>query len=323
VGGVQAAQLVAGAGNLLKSDNRRGIVMMLLAVALLSLMDAGMKALAADYPPLQVAALRAAASWPIVAAWILAQGGARSLLRVRWSLHLLRGCIGVLMLGSFVYALRSLPLTTAYTLFFVAPLIITLLSRPLLGERIGLPRWIAIVGGFVGVLIALRPGFAGAVSWASLAVLLAAVGYALSAITVRVLGRTDSTASMVFWLLTFMAAGAGLLAAPGWVALRPEHWLLVGGVGVVGALGQFTITEAFARSEASVIAPLEYTALLWAVLFDALVWSALPGASTWAGAAVIVACGLYLIRHERGAAVIAAEPSIHAQASSHPDRAIG
>lgn len=293
------------------ADNRRGIVLMLLAVGFLSVLDAGMKELSAHYPPLQVATLRGAASWPLVVVWILLRGDARALLRVRWPLHLLRGVLGVMMLWAFVYGLHALPLTTAYTLFFVAPLIITLLSRPLLGERIGLNRWLAIGGGFAGVLVALRPGVEGTLTWASLAVLLAALGYAVSAITVRVLARTDSTASMVFWMLTMMTVGAGVLGASGWVSLRPEHWLLVAGVGVVGALGQFAITEAFARSEASVIAPLEYTALLWGVAFDALIWGELPGVGTWVGAAIIVACGIYLIRTERaGAAVATSEPSV-------------
>ena len=293
-------------------DNRRGIVMMLLAVGLLSVMDAGLKSLASSYPPLQVAALRAAASWPIIAVWVFTQMHPRELLRVRWGLHLFRGALGVGMIAAFVYGVRGLPLTTAYTLFFVAPLIITLLSRPFLGEKIGAHRWIAIVGGFAGVLVAMRPDAGSVVSWASVAVLLAALGYAVSAITVRVLARTDGTPKMVFWLLTFIALGAGLLAAPGWVAIRPEHWLLVAGVGIVGAAGQFTITEAFGRGEASVIAPLEYTALIWGLAFDALVWQVLPGASTWLGAAIIVACGVYLIRAERGkaATMASSEPSI-------------
>ncbi|MGQ0586084.1 MAG: DMT family transporter [Gammaproteobacteria bacterium] len=290
--------------------------MMLLAVGLLSVMDAGLKELSAAYPPLQVAALRAASSWPIVAAWVLMRSSPRTLLNVRWGLHAFRGAIGVAMIAAFVYGVRGLPLTTAYTVFFVAPLIITLLSRPLLGEKIGAHRWIAIVGGFAGVLIAMRPdvaGVAGISVWASVAVLFAAALYAVSAITVRLLGRTDSTQAMVFWLLTFITLGAGALALPGWVALKPEHWLLVAGVGVVGAAGQFAITEAFARGEASVIAPLEYTALIWSLGFDALVWQVLPGASTWIGAATIVACGIYLIRAERSKAAAAAatsEPSV-------------
>jgi len=293
-------------------DNRRGIVMMLLAVGFLSLMDAGLKELSAHYPAFQVAALRAAASWPIIAVWVFVWHQPRELLRVRWSLHLLRGALGVSMIAAFVYGVRGLPLTAAYTLFFVAPLIITLLSRPFLGETIGAHRWIAIVGGFAGVLIALRPDVSGVVSWASLAVLLAALGYAVSAITVRVLARTDSTPAMIFWLMTFIALGAGALAAPGWVPLAPRDWLVVAGVGIVGAAGQFTITEAFVRGEASVLAPLEYTALLWGLAFDLLLWHVLPGASTWVGAAIIVACGIYLVRAERSQAARAAssEPSV-------------
>lgn len=292
-------------------DNRRGIVMMLLAVGLLSLMDAGLKELAADYPPLQVAALRAAASWPIVAVWVFMRQRPGELLRVRWPLHLFRGALGVMMLAVFAWSLKSLPLTTAYTLFFVAPLLIVLLSRPFLGEKIGAHRWFAIIGGFIGVLVAMRPGAEGVASWAGVAVLLAALGYAISAITVRVLARTDGTRAMVFWLLTFIALGAGALAAPGWVALKPEHWLLVAGVGVVGAAGQFTITEAFARGEASLVAPLEYTALAWGLTFDALIWGVLPGAGTWVGAAIIVACGIYLLRAERKpAARPSCEPSV-------------
>jgi drug/metabolite transporter (DMT)-like permease len=294
------------------TDNRRGIVMMLLAVGLLSVMDAGLKELSAAYPALQVAALRAGASWPLVVIWILARSSPRALLNVRWPLHLLRGVIGVAMIASFVYGVRALPLTTAYTLFFVAPLIITLLSRPILGEKIGAYRWVAIIGGFAGVLIAMRPDVASVATWASVAVLFAALLYAISAITVRMLARTDSTPTMVFWLLTLIALGAGALAAPNWVAVRPEHWLLVAGVGLVGALGQFAITEAFARGEASVIAPLEYTALIWGLGFDAFLWGELPGLGTWIGAAVIVACGIYLIRAERGkaAAVATSEPSV-------------
>jgi drug/metabolite transporter (DMT)-like permease len=293
-------------------DNRRGIVMMLLAVGFLSLMDAGLKALSAHYPAFEVAALRALASWPIVAAWVFTRSDLRALLRVRWSLHLLRGALGVMMIGAFVYGVRGLPLTAAYTLFFVAPLIITLLAKPFLGETIGAPRWIAIVGGFAGVLVALRPDVSGVISWASLAVLVAALGYAVSAITVRVLARTDGTMAMVFWMLTLTGLGAGLLAAPDWVAVRREDWLLVAGVGIVGAAGQFTITEAFVRGEASVLAPLEYTALLWGVAFDALIWHALPGASVWVGAAIIVACGLYLLRAERSQAarLSSSEPSV-------------
>ena len=272
---------------------------MLAAVGLFSLMDAGMKLLSAHYPSLQVAALRGASSLPLVLLWALATTGWRPLLRVRWPLHLLRGGLGVAMIACFVYALRTLPLSTAYAIFFVAPLLITALSVPILRERVGPRRWLAIAVGFAGVVVVLRPSGEGMLTMAGFAVLVAALGYAVSAITVRVLARSDSNQAMVVWVLAIMAAGAGLLAAPGWLPLRGEDAWLIAGVGISGALGQWAITEAFRLGEASLLAPLEYSALAWGVGLDLALWGVLPDAVTWLGAAIIVASGLYLLRREQ------------------------
>ena len=286
---------------------RRAVLLMLASVALFSLMDAGLKTLSTHYPPFQVAALRGASSLPLVLAWALWTAGPRALLRVRWPLHLLRGVLGVAMMASFVYALRTLPLSTAYSIFFVAPLLITALSVPILGERVGPRRWTAIAIGLLGVLVVLRPTGQGMLTLAGGAVLVAALGYAVSAITVRVLARTDSTQAITFWLLALLALGAGALAMPDWVALRGEHAWIIVTIGVAGAIGQWAITEAFRLGEASAIAPLEYTALVWGVLLDATLWGVLPDSVTWLGAAIIVASGLYLLRRER----------VHAEAE-HP-----
>lgn len=272
---------------------------MLVAVAVFSTMDAGLKLLSAHYPPFEVACLRAAASLPLVLAWALSTAGVAPLLRVRWSLHLLRGAMGVVMMATFVYALRTLPLATAYSIFFVAPLLITALSVPFLGEHVGPRRWIAIGVGLIGVLVLLRPSGAGMLSLASLAVLLAALMYAATAITVQLLARTDSTQAMMVWIMVFMALGAGLVAWPQWVPIRASHFWLIAYVGVAGALGQYAITEAFRLGEASMLAPLEYTALVWGVLLDVTLWHVLPDAITWLGAAIIIGSGLYLIRRER------------------------
>lgn len=277
----------------------RGVLFMLAAVGFFSLMDAGLKLLSAHYPPMQVAALRGAASWPFVSLWVLATVGPTALLRVRWSLHLLRGALAVMMMACFAYALRTLPLTTAYALFFIAPLLVTALSVPFLGERVGARRWTAIGIGLVGMLVILRPTGEGLFTLAGLAVVGSAFGYAASAITVRVLGRTDSTQTMMFWMLTLLAIGAGLLAAPDWRAIQPAHWLLIAAVGVTGAFGQYAVTEAFRQGEASMIAPFEYTALAWGVCLDLALWGVLPDAITWIGAAIIVVSGLYLLRRER------------------------
>ena len=289
------------------TDQRRAAMLMLVSVALFSLMDAGLKTLSAHYPPFQVAALRGASSLPLVAAWALATVGWRPLLRVRWPLHLLRGVLGIVMMASFVYALRTLPLSAAYSIFFVAPLLISALSVPILREYVGPRRWAAIVIGLLGVLVVLRPTGQGVLTMAGFAVLLAALGYAVSAITMRVLARTDPTQATTFWLLAMMALGAGALALPDWVPLRGEHLWIIAGIGVAGAFGQWAITEAFSRGEASLIAPLEYSALVWGLLLDLTLWGVLPDGITWLGAGIIVASGLYLLRRER----------VHAEAE-HP-----
>lgn len=292
----------------MRNDNRRGAIMMIAAITLLSFMDAGLKALSAHYPALQVTAMRALASLPLIACWVLARTKGRGLLRMHWPLQLTRCALFVATLTIFVSGIRNLPLTTAYTIFFIAPLLITLMSAFILGDRVGAHRWIAIVAGFLGVLVALRPSGEGALSWSGLAVLAAAAGYAASAIASRVQGRTDSTESMLFWNVVLSTPFAVALAAGQWVAVDPSHAWLIAGVGLVGAAGQYALTEAFARGESSVIAPIEYTALVWGVGFDLLVWGVLPDVLTWVGAAIIVAAGIYLLRLERKVSPIVEAP---------------
>lgn len=282
-----------------RRHNLAGILWMVGAVGVLSLMDAAMKWISPRYPPIQVAALRGAVSLPIVTVWIALQGGFGQLLRVRWPLHLLRGVLGVGMLTGFIYAVRALQLAEAYTIFFIAPLLVTALSVPLLGERVDAGRWAAILIGFFGVVLVWRPTAFGALSVAGLAAIASAGAYALSAIVVRILGRTDSTLSMVWWFLALLTLGSGALAAPGWVPVGRADWPVLAVLAVTGAGGQYALTEAFRRGEASVIAPFEYTALGWGIALDAMLWSAAPSLAMLGGAAIVIGAGLYLIRRER------------------------
>ena len=279
--------------------NLRGILAMVAAVGFFSLMDALLKTLTASYPAMQVAALRGWAALPLVVLYVLWRGEARGLLRVRWPLHLLRGALNISMLALFAYALKELGLAEAYTLFFIAPLLITVLSTVVLGERVRASHWVAIALGMVGVLVALRPSQDAFFSLGALAVLGAATGYAVSAITGRLLTRTDSSASLVFWTTALLALGAGTLALPGWVAVQQVHWPLVAGLAVTGFLGQLAITEAFRHGQASVVAPFEYTALAWGMGLDWVLWQAVPGGATLLGGAIIIGSGLYLVRQER------------------------
>ena len=169
----------------------------------------------------------------------------------------------------------------------------------LLKERVDLARWVAIGVGLTGVLVVLRPSGAGFLTIGGLSVLASAACYAVSAITVRVLARTDRSEHTVFWLIVMIAAGAGLLAAPDGVALPASEIPLLCGLAVSGFIGQLAITEAFSRGEASSVAPFEYSALAWGVGLDWMLWRALPDSWTLVGAAIIIGSGLYLIRHEK------------------------
>ena len=269
---------------------------MLVAVAAFSLMDVCLKLLSPHYPAMQVAALRGLCSLPLVIAWILFSGGLRQVRTRRWPLHLLRGLLSVLMLFLFAFALRELPLAEVYSLFFVAPLLVTILAGPLLGERADWRRWTAIMVGLLGVFIVLRPDASRMFTSGSLAVLGAAAAYALSAITVRSLGQTDTTQSMVFWVILILSLFASAAAWHDWVGIQRLHWSILIGLAASGAIGQYALTEAFRCAEASLVAPLDYTALLWGVFFDWMIWHLVPDWIVLVGGAVIIASGIYLMR---------------------------
>lgn len=289
-----------------RTDNLRSIIAMLLAVAFFSVMDSLMKILVAHYPALQVAALRGLSALPLVMAYVAWSGSGPSLLRVRWRLHLVRGCLAVLMLALFAFGLRSLPLAEAYTIFFIAPLLITLMSIPVLKERVARAHWLAIAIGLGGVVVALRPSTTAFLSLGALAVLGAATCYAVSAIIGRLLTRSDSSASLVFWTTVALAVGGTVLALPGWLPIRADDLALIAGLAVTGFLGQVTITEAFRHGQASVVAPFEYTALAWGMAIDWLLWTNWPTPQTLLGGAIIIASGIYLLRSEQVKVVVLA-----------------
>jgi drug/metabolite transporter (DMT)-like permease len=277
----------------------RGIGCMLAAVGFFAGMDTFLKLFSQYYPAVQVSAMRGAASLPFVLLSVLVRGHLRDLKPVNWKLHLWRGVLAITMLSAFVYSVRTLPLADAYAVFLVAPLLVTGFAAPLLGERVDARRWAAISIGLVGVIVLLRPTGQGLSTLGALAAFLAALCYALAAVSVRVLTRTDTTSSMVFWFTFMMMVSGGLLALPGWVEFKSEHWPWLVAVGILGALGQHFITEAFRHAPASRIAPFEYTALLWAVSIDWLVWRHAPNTAMLVGGAVIIGSGLYLIHLER------------------------
>jgi drug/metabolite transporter (DMT)-like permease len=296
--------------NVPAGGNLRAIAAMIAACAMFAAMDALLKLLAGHYPPFQVTALRGLTALPLVGAYLLwrrewALVFAR---RLRWPLHALRALLTVLLLALFTFGLKTLGLAEAYTLSFVAPMVITMLSVPLLKETVPARHGWAIVLGLVGVVVALRPDQSAFLSLGALAVLAAAVCYALANVVGRIISRTEPSATLLFWTTVGLALGGLAFGAGQWVPVSAAHAPLLLGLAVSGFLGQLAITEAFRHGQASAVAPFEYTALAWAVALDWVVWRAVPDAYTLAGGAIIVASGVYLIRREAPKEMVVVPP---------------
>jgi drug/metabolite transporter (DMT)-like permease len=292
----------------------KAILFMLSAVAAFSGMDTLLKLLSQHYPPTEVVTLRGAAAVPFMLVPLLMMGRLKALKPVRIGMHFLRGLLMLFVLVTFVYAVRVLSLADAYAIFLAAPLIVTALSVPLLREHVGWRRWVAISVGLVGVFTMLKPTTSSLVSLGAVAALLSATGYAFNAIALRIITRTVTTASVVFWTTGLMTVIAACFAAPQWVAIRADDWLLLAAIGLFSSIAQHLLTEAFRNAPPSVVAPFEYTALLWGIGIDRVVWGVFPSSRVYIGGGIVIASGLYLIwrEHATRAPLIASETAARA-----------
>ncbi len=276
---------------------------MVAAVFTFSIMDALMKRLSVHYAPLQVSCLRCLTSLAFLLLTVAWQRSWAMLRATTPVLHLARAALGITMLGSFVFAVNRLTLAQTYSLFLAAPLLMTALSVPMLGERVSARRWLAILAGMIGVLLILQPWGRGVISLvAAGAAAIATICYSLSALTVRSLGRRNSSMSMVFWYLTLVSIGSGVLAFHDWRPIESGDWPWLACIGISGALGQYWLTDAFRRAPPAVVAPFEYTAILWAFAIDWVFWSAAPSVGLLMGGAVVVGSGIFVIWDERRSA---------------------
>jgi drug/metabolite transporter (DMT)-like permease len=291
----------------------KAIGLMVSAVAAFSGMDTLLKLLSQHYPPMEVVALRGAAAMPFMLLPLIVTGRLSALKPVRIGMHLLRGLLMLFVLVTFVYAVRVLSLADAYAIFLAAPLIVTALSVPLLGEHVGWRRWLAICVGLLGVLTMLKPSASSLISLGAVSALLSATGYAFNAIALRIVTRTDTTASVVFWMIGLMTVIAVCFAAPTWVPIRVDDWPLLAAIGVFSSVAQHLLTEAFRHAPPSVVAPFEYTALLWGIGIDRVIWGVFPASRVYIGGGIVIASGLYLIWREHSTRIppIASETAAH------------
>ncbi|MCC5856228.1 MAG: DMT family transporter [Idiomarina sp.] len=276
----------------------RGILFMILAILAFSLMDVAMKELTARLSVFQVSFFRGAMSLPFVLLWLMWVGRMNRIAPVKIHLHVLRGIISIAFLILTVFTLRELPLANAYAIFFAAPLIITVLSVPLLKEKVGRHRYTAVGVGFLGVMVMLNPSAMGFVSFGVITGLLATLGYSLGMILMRYMHRTERSESLMFFFVVSISIGCGLLALTDWqpVTAQDIPWLL--GLGLSGAIAQYLLTEAYRMAPPSVLSSFEYTAMIWALFFGYLLWGEWPSIWVLVGAIIVIGSGIYISHRE-------------------------
>jgi drug/metabolite transporter (DMT)-like permease len=281
------------------SGPMKGIFYMIATVFLLSISDAAAKWLAPHYPAIQIVCVRALLGVGPALCLVLWGEGRRGLATVHILAHASRS---LLMLGSwllFILALRSISLATAYTLVFGAPLFMTLFSRVFLGEHVSWPRWVAVVGGFLGVLLVLSPASMG-VNPAAFSALLAALVWAVTSLIARRLSQQEPSSRILFYYMAMSVLATVPFAALTWTPIAVAHLPVFLLTGLVGVVAHWLLAQAFRYGEVSVIAPFEYTGLVWALVFGYWLWGDVPTAGVLSGGGLIIASGLYMIRAERG-----------------------
>ena len=281
----------------------RGIGLFTLAVFLLAVMDVLIKWLSDGntviYPTGQIVFFRATFGL-IPVLWLIRRAGPQVLATRQPGQHVLRGLFGAGAAFCFFWAFGQMPLADAYAIAFTAPLFMTALSVPLLGERVGIRRWAAVAVGFVGVLIMLQPDAdaTGLLSWGAAAAFGGAFCYATHGILIRRMARTDSNEAIILYgALVIIALSAATLPFA-FVWPRPIDFLMLAATGLVGGFGVLCLTQAFRLAAPAILAPFEYTAMIWGVLFGITIWGDVPSLWVLLGASVVAASGLYILHRE-------------------------
>jgi drug/metabolite transporter (DMT)-like permease len=275
----------------------RGILWILMAGFLFATQDVIAKHLSLTYPTEQV--LWGRFIFPVVALAIYYNRRLPEVMATRrLGLQLLRSGLLCVMLGLLFSAYLYMPLADVTAIMFIGPILVTALSLPLLGEHVGPRRWAAVVVGFVGALIIIRPG-AGVMQGAALLALGAAFISSTQQIMIRILIRHDSALTTLIYTPLVGALATSVAVVFRWQAPDLEGWVLMALLGMLGVASQFSIIKGFEAAPAATVSPFMYSILIWAGVYGFAVFGDIPDFWTVLGAAVIVASGLYIFHRER------------------------
>ncbi len=277
-------------------ENGKGLLLMGLGMFLFAAVDTIAKFLTSDLHPFQIVWTRQLGLL-VGALLLLALHGRHLFLTAHPKLQLIRGLVAALSAAAFIFAIRHVPLADAVAVSFVAPFLVTLMAALILREPVGWRRWVAVVLGFIGSMIILRPGM-GVVHPAAVLVVVAAFFFACRQVISRAIAARDGTSTTI--LYTAMTAVFVLSVPLPWVWVTPSgsEFLLLVGLALLAGLAEVCVIRALELGLAVAVAPVHYTLIIWASLYGWLVFGQFPDAWTWAGTAIIMATGMYTLRRE-------------------------
>jgi drug/metabolite transporter (DMT)-like permease len=300
------------------ADNRaRAVLFILLAIFFASSQDAIVKAMSGSYPVYETVTIRGLTCVPILGFWLLRHGGWRSLRTPSWQRVVVRALILCSGYFAFILSIASMPIANMVAIYFTMPFFVAGLARPLLGEHVPGYRWIAIVTGFIGVLIMVRPGFQ-AFEPASLLALYSAFAYAAGQMMGRQLARSveplaianiQNTVYLGVAIIIGIAVQFTGVASEGnktmafltralvWPTLA--DFLVMIGIGVLSSFAMVCFINAYRLAESNFVAAFEYSGMFWAIIYGALFFHDFPDPWTWSGMAVVVGAGIYMLAKDR------------------------
>jgi drug/metabolite transporter (DMT)-like permease len=280
-----------------REDIGRAIAYTCVSVVLGALLNVALKWLSDTYPAVELTFLRCLFGFVPVLFVVQGSGGVRTLHTRRPARHFVRA---IYWCGAFILSflsLKFLPLAEAVSLSFLAPIFMTALSVPMLGERVGLHRWSAVVVGFVGVLFMTRPN-GQFLQLGTLFGIGSALCSALGALSVRQLSRSETTAAITCYMHVFAALILAVALPFAWITPTWQAALMMVAIGLLGGTGQYLSTQSLSCAPAAAIAPFSYTQIIWAVILGYLIWGDLPDLTLAIGVALVIASGVYICIRE-------------------------
>ena len=275
----------------------RGVVLMCVSTVAFSVMHVTIRHVSAELHPFVIAFFRNIFGLLFLTP-LLMQSGFAQMRTKRLSLHALRGLLNIGAMLLFFSAIAITPLAKVTALGFTAPIFMAVLSVLILGERFRLRRWTAIIVGFLGVLIVLRPGF-GVIDVGSVMVLASAALWAMTMILIKILSRTETSVAIAAYMSLFLGLFSLGPALTVWMTPSFNAFLWLGVIGFFGSIAQVTLNQSLKETEPTAVLPFDFLRLVWTALLAAWFFGEIPDEFTWIGAGVIFASGVYIAHRER------------------------